>query len=80
MTEIIGRKITYKRLSVDESKKLYIALGGIPQYAEYMVEIDSAVAIGAEEDIFNKVDRNKKIVGKHTLRKYFEINRDTWVT
>ena len=79
LTEIIGRKITYKRLSVDEGRKLYLALGRVPGYAEYMVGVDSAIATGLEEDIFHNADENKKFVGKHTLREYFETNRDIWV-
>ena len=44
-----------------------------------MVGVDSAIATGLEEDIFHNADENKKFVGKHTLREYFETNRDIWV-
>lgn len=43
-----------------------------------MVKIESVIAAGVEEDIFN-AHEDKKIVGKHTLREYFETNRDIWV-
>ena len=78
MTEIIGRKITYRRLSKDEYKEIFLGLGLDPEYAEDLVTIEMEVARGVEEDIFN-ADEDKKFVGKHTLREYLEANRDIWV-
>jgi len=78
LTEILGRKITYRRISVDEGREVYIGFGLDPEYAEFLVNIESQVARGIDEDAFN-LDENKKIIGKHTLRGYFETNRDTWV-
>ncbi|KAF8805895.1 NAD(P)-binding protein [Phlegmacium glaucopus] len=78
LTEILGRKITYRRISVDELKKAYIGFGLDAEYAEYLVDFEAAIAKGDEEDAFN-ADENKRVVGKHTLREYFEANKDTWV-
>lgn len=78
MTEIVGRKITYRRLSSDDYKEIFVGLGVEPEYADDLVNVELEVARGVEEDIFN-ADEDKKIVGKHTLREYLEANRDIWV-
>ncbi|KAF8799696.1 NAD(P)-binding protein [Phlegmacium glaucopus] len=78
LTEILGRKITYRRISVDDVKNAYIGFGLDAEYADYLVDLESAIAKGKEEDAFN-ADESKKVVGKHTLREYFEANKDTWV-
>ena len=78
MTVILGRKIIYKRLSLDEHKKLFIEAGIVPGYVDWLVKSESGVANGTEEDAFN-ADENQKFVGKHTLREYFESNKDIWI-
>lgn len=78
MTEILGRKITYRRLSVDEYKGIFLKLGLEPEYADDLVTVELEAARGAEEVIFNS-DEDKKIVGKHTLREFLETNKDIWV-
>ena len=78
MTVVLGRKIVHKRLSLDEHKKFFIGSGMDPGYADYLVNAESGIANGAEEDAFN-ADENQKFVGKHTLREYFEANKDIWI-
>ena len=78
MSEILGRKITYRRISIDEYKEIFLELGFEPEYADDLVTVELEAARGIEEDIFN-VDEDKKFVGKHTLREYLESNRDIWV-
>ena len=78
LTEILGRKITYRRLSIDEYKEIFLGWGLEPEYADDLVTVELEAARGVEEDIFN-VNEDKKIVGKHTLREYVESNRDIWV-
>ena len=78
MTEILGRKITYRRLSIDEYKDIFLEQGFEPEYADDMVTVELEAAKGVEEDIFN-VDEDKKFVGKHSLREYLDSNRDIWV-
>ena len=63
---------------MDECKRLYVGFGLIPEYAKLLVEIELVTATGLEEDIFRNTAENKKFVGKHTLREYFETNRDIW--
>ena len=78
MSEILGRKITHRRLSIDELKEIFLEEGLEPEYAVCMVNIQLEAARGTEEDIFN-MDENKKFVGKRTLREYLEFNKDIWV-
>ena len=78
MSEILGRKITHRRLSIDELKEIFLEEGLEPEYAVCMVNIQLEAARGTEEDIFN-MNENKKFVGKRTLREYLEFNKDIWV-
>jgi len=78
LTEILGRKISFRRLSLDEEKKVFVGVGLEPEFAEYLATVESNVARGVEEDAFNAAGDNK-FVGKHTLREYLEANRDIWV-
>ena len=79
MTEILGRKITYKRISIDKHKQAFIGSGKLaPEYADWLVKIESRIATGIEENAFN-ANEDKKYVGKHTLREYLKANRDTWI-
>ena len=78
MTEILGRKITYKRISIVEHKKAFIESGLAPEYADWVVNMESKAVTGIEENAFN-ANEDKKYVGKHTLREYLKANRDTWI-
>ena len=78
MTEILGRNITHRRLSIDEYKEMILGEGLEPEYADYLVTVELEAAKGVEESIFN-VDKDEKFVGKHTLREYLESNRNLWV-
>jgi uncharacterized protein YbjT (DUF2867 family) len=78
LTEILGRKITYRRLSIDELKEIFLGMGLEPEYADDLVTMEMETARGVEEDIFNAED-GRKFVGKHTMCEYLEANRDIWV-
>ena len=78
MTEILGKKINFRRLSRDEYKDIFLGLGVEPEYADDLVTVEMEVARGVEEDIF-KADESRKYVGKYTLREYLEVNRNIWV-
>jgi festuclavine dehydrogenase len=78
LSEILGRKITYRRLSINEYKEIFLEQGFEPEYADDLVTVELEAARGLEEDIFN-ADEDKKFVGRHTLREYLESNRDIWV-
>ena len=78
LTEILGRKINYRRLSIDEYKEIFLGEGFDPEYADDLVTVELEAARGVEEDIFN-TDEDKKFVGKHKLREYLESNRVIWV-
>lgn len=75
---MLGRKISYRRLTIDEYKDIFLREGFEPEYADDLVAVELEAARGVEEDIFN-TDEDKKFVGKHTLREYLEANRDIWI-
>ena len=78
LTEILGRKITYRRISIEEAEKDLVKYGLSQDFAARLVKIESEIGRGVEEGVFY-ADESKKFVGKHTLRQYLEANRDTWV-
>ena len=78
MTKILGRKITYRRLSKDELKEIFLGTGLEPEYADDLITMEMETARGVEEDIFN-TDDGREIVGKHTMCEYLEANRYIWV-
>ena len=78
LTEILWRKISYRRLSIDEYKEIFLKQGFEPEYADDLVAVELEAARGVEENIFI-ADEDKKFVGKHTLREYLRANRDIWV-
>ena len=75
---MLGRKITYRRLSIDEYKEIFLGQGFEPEYADDLVTVELEAARGVEENIFN-MEEVRKFVGKHTLREYLEANRNIWV-
>jgi len=78
LTEILGRKITYKRISIKEAEKNLVKYGLSQDFAARLVNIESEIGRGVAEAVFY-ADKSKKFVGKHTVRQYLEANRDTWV-
>ncbi|KAF8156986.1 hypothetical protein B0H34DRAFT_675345 [Crassisporium funariophilum] len=77
LTDVLGREITHKKISVDEAIKIYLKFGMPQPLAEGLATLESLVAGGSEEKAFY-ADKDRKIVGKHTLRGYLEANRHIW--
>ena len=75
LSEIVGRKITHKRMSHTQAIVFWQQIVP-PEFAGAMVEIEEAVARGDEEAYFQS---KVKQVGKRHLRAYFEANREVWV-
>ncbi|KAJ6572052.1 hypothetical protein B0H19DRAFT_1209139 [Mycena capillaripes] len=76
LTEILGRKISHTSLPEAEFKEVLIGRGIPEDYSQMMATIDVAVAGGAEEQLYQRAD----VVGKRTLRGFFEANKDVWWT
>ncbi|KAF8157094.1 hypothetical protein B0H34DRAFT_712106, partial [Crassisporium funariophilum] len=77
LTEVLGREITHRRISIDEAIKIYAKFGIPPDYAKGLATSESLVAEGTEEKAFY-ANKDRKIIGKHTLRAYLEANREIW--
>ncbi|PBK68087.1 NAD(P)-binding protein [Armillaria solidipes] len=72
-TEVLGRKITHTRITVEELKKRYISFGLPEGFAGMLSSLHELKAKGGEEEIFNTP---KKVTRKRTLRSFVEANRD----
>ncbi|KAK0209989.1 hypothetical protein DFS33DRAFT_1289716 [Desarmillaria ectypa] len=71
-TEVLGRKITHTRITVEELKKRYLAFGIPEDYAAMLSYLDDQNANGIEEKVFMAA---KKVTGKRTLKSFVEANR-----
>ncbi|KAJ7731109.1 hypothetical protein DFH07DRAFT_755774 [Mycena maculata] len=76
LSEILGREIKHTRLTEAELKEVMVARGMPESYGQMMAMLDGFVAQGAEEQLFHKAN----VVGKRTLRAFFEANKDVWRT
>ncbi|KAK0457596.1 uncharacterized protein EV420DRAFT_1629870 [Desarmillaria tabescens] len=74
-TEVLGRKITHTRITVEELKTKYLSFGLPEDYATMLSSLEGEIAKGVEERIF--VDP-KKVAGKRTLRSFVEANKDSF--
>ncbi|KAJ7322925.1 hypothetical protein DFH08DRAFT_888277, partial [Mycena albidolilacea] len=74
LTEVLGREIKHTRLTEAEFTQVLIGRGMPPDYAQMMAALDGYIARGKEEQLFQQAD----VVGKRTLRAFFEANGDVW--
>lgn len=72
---MLGRKITHKRLSREEFKRVWLGYGLSEDYAEIMTQADLAIAEGAEEKTFAL---EEKYVGRRRFREFLETNKGIW--
>ncbi|KAK0457592.1 uncharacterized protein EV420DRAFT_1480652 [Desarmillaria tabescens] len=77
-TEVLGRKITHTRVSVEELKKRYISFGLPEDFSVMLSSLDGENDKGGgEEETFMSV---KKVSGKRALRSFVEANRNSWLS
>jgi festuclavine dehydrogenase len=74
LTETLGREIKHTRMSQAEFEAVWIGRGLPKEYAQIMVAMDGLIAVGKEAEVYGRAD----VVGKRTLRAYFEANKDVW--
>ncbi|PPR02226.1 hypothetical protein CVT24_011454 [Panaeolus cyanescens] len=78
LSEIIGREIVYKKITVDQYQDILHGTFGLAKgYATLLANNEAAIANGTEVEAFN-APADKKIVGKVTLRQYFTDNAGNW--
>lgn len=78
LSSILGREITHKRSSVEEQTATMASFGLPADLAEALANMQLKVADGSEAEYFN-ANADQKIVGKHTLKEFFETNRALWI-
>ncbi len=71
-TEVLGRKITHTRITVEQLKEIYISFGLPEGFAGMLSSLEGLNAKGIEEEIFKA---QKKVTGKKTLKSFVEANR-----
>ncbi|PPQ79599.1 hypothetical protein CVT25_003479 [Psilocybe cyanescens] len=81
-SSVLGRKIIFKRYTVEEQADFYVRVNWKAEYAKFLAELDKKIEQGSEEAIFTDpivAVEGRKFVGKHTLLEYFEANRELWI-
>lgn len=77
-SQVLGRKITHRKVSKEERIKFYTDDFGLPDQIAAMLgymEVD-LVAKGKEEEIYARPD---KVVGKVKLRDFIKANKQEWL-
>ncbi|KIM42280.1 hypothetical protein M413DRAFT_70555 [Hebeloma cylindrosporum] len=77
LSNILGRTITHKRVSPEESTATFERLGIQHEYAAMLTSVALKAASGEEEAIFTD-KKEKAIVGEEKLEDYFEANKEVW--
>ncbi|KAJ7486716.1 hypothetical protein FB451DRAFT_1337460 [Mycena latifolia] len=72
LSEVLGREVKHKRLTMEELTKVLRQRGMPEDYAEKMSSTDVLIAGGAEERLFRKAD----FVGKRRLGDFLEANKN----
>lgn len=80
LTEVLGRKITHRKLTVPDFEETYVTFGVSREHAKLLASTDGAVAKGFEESLFKNTPAERKYIGKQTLPDYIRNNRDLWLT
>ena len=76
LSEVLGRKITHKRLTEDESLFIWTSVAKLSVgLSKALIKMEAEIANGAEVAVF---ENDNKIVGKTHLREFFETNRELW--
>ena len=77
LSEVLGRKITHRMLSEDESLFIWTSVAKLSVgLAKALIKMEAEIANGAEVAVFE--NDNNLIVGKTHLREFFETNRELW--
>ena len=76
LSQVLGRKITHKRLTEDESLLIWTsAARRSVELAKALIKMEVEVADGAEVAV---LENDNKIIGKTHMREFFETNREVW--
>ncbi|KDR72552.1 hypothetical protein GALMADRAFT_73711 [Galerina marginata CBS 339.88] len=76
LTNQLGRKITHRRISHKESRRLWEGFGLTPEYAAMLTTMEAKISKGYEEAI---AKTNKTIIGQKRLTDYIAANKALWI-
>ncbi|KAH9475911.1 Agroclavine dehydrogenase [Psilocybe cubensis] len=80
-TEVLGRPIVYKEITVEEHAARYAKAGLDPDFSKVLAGMDKVIEAGTEESYFKDqklAAEGRKYVGTRTLRQYFQDNKALW--
>ncbi|KAF9009588.1 hypothetical protein BDQ17DRAFT_1072316 [Cyathus striatus] len=79
LTEVLGRKITHKRVSPTEMRAAYLSVGMPQIFADALTGLEALTSTGLECEVFYKNGGpGYKYIGRHKLKEYFEENKELW--
>ncbi|KAJ6532722.1 hypothetical protein DFH09DRAFT_1182058 [Mycena vulgaris] len=74
LTEILGREIKHTRLTEADFEQALIRRGLREDYAQMLAALDTLISQGSEEKVYSAAN----VIGKRTIRAFFEANKDVW--
>ena len=78
LSQILGRKVTHKKITIEDKAMQLKSLGAPEDFAKAMAQGDAMLAAGAEEKLY--IDASiPKIIGKKHLKDFFEANKAVWM-
>ncbi|KAF9009630.1 hypothetical protein BDQ17DRAFT_1323167 [Cyathus striatus] len=79
LSKVLGRKISHKRVSLEDLIAFWKQIGLPEDYAAGLAGLEQRISTGVKEEAFNTIgDKDIKFVGKGTLAEYFKENKDIW--
>ncbi|KAH9487251.1 Agroclavine dehydrogenase [Psilocybe cubensis] len=81
LSDLLGRPIVYKRLTIEEQTAFYAKVGLHPDLAKTLAGNQKGIQEGSEEAIFNDpklAEEGRKFIGSHTLKQYLQDNMELW--
>ncbi|KAF9041892.1 NAD(P)-binding protein [Hymenopellis radicata] len=74
-SQVLGRKITHTRVTVDDLQAMYVAAGYEKEFSKFLAFAETLNASGVEEKHFANP---AKVSGKRTLKSFVEANKNAW--
>lgn len=77
-SSVLGRKITYHELTIDELAEKHLGYGAPPEYANILAGLDTLIRDGGEDRINDVV---QQVTGRppRSFRQFIEENKEVWL-
>jgi len=76
LSKAIERKISHKRLTIDEAAQIWIGFGVEEEYAKELMRLEAKIADGDQE---SRLKLPNIIIYKRNLKDYIEEHKSLWV-